>query len=362
MGGVVPLGYRVDNRKLLVDEAEADTVRLIFDRYRALRSLPALQRDLRERGIVTRIRHLVGGRTIGGVPLTNGPLVSMLRNRTYIGEINHRDQSYPGAQEPIVERAVFDAVQAILDGNRRGRRERWASSEALLLGKLFDDRGNRMTPSYAIKKGVRYRYYISSVLAQGRKDEAGSVARVAANEIERRVRDALSAGERRPANHTDSDLRDRIDRVVLSATEVTILLASRSEPCDPIRVAWTPPRSTRHHAVIPVAQPATSPLAHQRRSMKGEQRAKIVVAIAKARRWRDQIVSGDLTDLDALAVREGRGGRSIRMMLSLAFLAPDIVEAAVDGSLPPGLNLTDLTDLSMVWAEQRAALGLPPRS
>ena len=119
---------------------------------------------------------------VGGRALTNGPLNYLLRNRIYLGEINHRDKSYPGEHDAILDTGLFDAVQATLDENRRGARERHQRSKALLLGKLFDDRGNPMTPSYAIKKGVRYRYYVSCVLAQGRKEDAGTVKRVAATE------------------------------------------------------------------------------------------------------------------------------------------------------------------------------------
>src|SRR3954469_14795725 len=90
VGGIVLLGYEVRERKLVIREDEAATVRLIFERYLELGSLPALQRELRERGIVTRRRRLSLGRTIGGVPLTNGPLAHLLRNRVYLGELNHR--------------------------------------------------------------------------------------------------------------------------------------------------------------------------------------------------------------------------------------------------------------------------------
>jgi DNA invertase Pin-like site-specific DNA recombinase len=122
VGGVVPLGYEVRDKKLLVNEEEARTVRMIFERYLALGSLPALQRELRTQGIVTRKRTLSSGKVIGGVSLTNGPLAYMLRNRVYLGEINHRDQSYPGEHQPILDLALFDQVQARLDENLRGRR------------------------------------------------------------------------------------------------------------------------------------------------------------------------------------------------------------------------------------------------
>ena len=103
MGGVVPLGYRLEERKLHVDEEEAATVRLIFDLYRELGSVRALQRELRRRDIRTRVRTLATGKTIGGVHLTNGPLSYILRNRHYLGEINHHGRSWPGEHPAIID-------------------------------------------------------------------------------------------------------------------------------------------------------------------------------------------------------------------------------------------------------------------
>ncbi|MBV8471977.1 MAG: recombinase family protein, partial [Hyphomicrobiales bacterium] len=207
VGGVVSLGYEVRDKKLVVNEDEAKTVRLIYERYLALGSLPALQRELRAQGIVTRQRALSSGKVIGGAPLTNGPLAYMLRNRLYLGEINHRDQSYPGEHQPIIDAGLFEQVQAKLDDNLRARGLKNERSQALLLGKLYDDRGNRMTPSYAIKKGVRYRYYVSCVLAQGRKDEAGAVSRIAADAIESIV---LAAIAKLPATDARRAERDAL--------------------------------------------------------------------------------------------------------------------------------------------------------
>src|SRR3954447_17288194 len=127
VGGIVPLGYEVRERKLVIRDDEAATVRLIFERYLELGSLPALQGELRQRGIVTRRRRLSSGRTIGGVPLTNGPLAHVLRNRVYLGELNHHGASYPGEHAPIIARTVFEAVQEKLTANRNGTRARRAA-------------------------------------------------------------------------------------------------------------------------------------------------------------------------------------------------------------------------------------------
>jgi len=147
MGGVVPLGYRVEARKLVIDPQEAVLVRTIFERYLELGSVPALQRALRADGIVSRRRTLSSGRAIGGTPFTNGPLSYLLRNRMYLGEINHKGSAHPGEHSPIVPNELFAAVQAKLAGNQLGQRGPCHRSEALLLRKLFDDKGNRMTRS-----------------------------------------------------------------------------------------------------------------------------------------------------------------------------------------------------------------------
>ena len=184
-------GQTGNREKLLVDETEAATVRLIFQRYLDLGSLPALQRDLRERGLLTRSRLLALGRIIGGVPLSNGPLSHPLKNRMYLGEINHKGASYRSDHPAIVGIELFDAMQARLaqDLNRCDLRK--GRTGALLTGRIVDDRGNPMSPSHTTKKGVRYRYYVSTAVVQGRSHEAVAVKRLAAHEVETLIMAAL---------------------------------------------------------------------------------------------------------------------------------------------------------------------------
>jgi DNA invertase Pin-like site-specific DNA recombinase len=363
MGGVIPQGYAVENRKLVIVPQEAETVRLIFDRYRSLRSLPALHRDLRERGIVTRERTLATGRKIGGIPFMVGALVSLLRNRTYLGEINHRGKSYPGEHEAIVQQDVFDAVQEILEANRRGHREHWRKSNALLLGKIYDDRGNRMTPTYAMKHGVRYRYYVSAALAQGNKSGAGSVRRVAAQDIEERVVAALRAnGLLCHANANPREiLHVVVDRITIGPTEITIIIrddAGITQQPEPIRIPWTPPDHRRRRSMAAPTSGSPSSEPPSRSVIRAEARARLLIAIAAARKWLDELVQGDVRYLDEIAKREARSERSVRMIVSLAFLSPEIVSAAIRGTLPRGLGLSDMTDLPMDWSKQSKKLGL----
>ncbi len=362
VGGVVPMGYRVEDRKLLVEEAEATTVRLIFERYLVLGSLPALQRELRERGIITRQRAMASGGTRGGVALTNGPLDHMLRNRMYLGELNHRDCSYPGEHAPIIDPDLFDAVQARLTGNLHERRSARSHSDALLKGRLYDDRGNRMSPTYALKKGLRYRYYVSTMLVQGRKSEAGSVPRVPAAELESIVMEAIGAAL--PAGSEPVTAFERVahsvERVVIGKGAVEIHLgeeAAATSAANPIVVCWSPQPMRRKREVIgPSGQDGAA------RPIRAEARSKLLRGIAQGRSWLDEIMTGSVPDIETIAMRENISERSARMGLSLVFLAPDIVEAAADGSLPRGFGISRLTDMPISWAEQRAKLGLPIRS
>src|ERR1700745_2306280 len=177
VGCLVPLGYDTRDRKIVVVEEEAERVRTIFRRYLELGSLNLLMADLRERGIVTKVRSLKTGRTVGGIPFTRGPLAHFLRNRFYIGEVAFKGEVLPGEQPAILDRDLFDAVQAKLNDQRNNQTVTRGKSDALLIGRIYDDRGNRMTPSHARKGGTKYRYYLSSPLLHGQPGRAGSVRR-----------------------------------------------------------------------------------------------------------------------------------------------------------------------------------------
>src|SRR6476646_2016531 len=147
--------------------------------------------DLRDQGIVTKVRTLKTGETVGGIPFTRGPLAHLLRNRFYIGEVAFKGEILPGEQPAIVDRGLFEAVQTKLTEQLTSHEESRTRSEALLLGRIYDDRRHRMTPSHVRKRGIKYRYYISSALLQGRPKQAGTVSRVPAKEVEDLVAQAV---------------------------------------------------------------------------------------------------------------------------------------------------------------------------
>jgi hypothetical protein len=188
MGGLPSLGYDVKNRRLVVNEEEARTVVHIFRRYVELQSVRALKEELYAAGIRSKRRLLADGTPFGSRKLSRGALYLMLQNRVYRGEIPHKGNAYPGEHPPIVDKVLWDKVQAILAENRVNRA---AASDAkqpsLLAGLIFDDTGERLTPSHAVKKGTRYRYYVSRSLITGIATDRSKGRRIPAGNLENLV-------------------------------------------------------------------------------------------------------------------------------------------------------------------------------
>ena len=231
VGGMAPLGYDTKDRRITVNKPEAETVRTIFRSYLKLGSLNLLMADLRKRGIVTKVRTLKTGETVGGIPFTRGPLAHLLRNRFYIGDVPFKGEILKGEQPAIVDRDLFEAVQAKLSEQVNGHKAARMKSEALLIGRIFDDRGNRMSPSHARKGGVKYRYYLSSALLQGMAGSAGSVRRVPAADIEALVIRSVREHLKPVAPIDDRSLIDtHVARVEVQPEQLVIHFARAKTP------------------------------------------------------------------------------------------------------------------------------------
>jgi DNA invertase Pin-like site-specific DNA recombinase len=362
VGGMAPLGYDTKDRKISINEAEADRVRTIFRSYLKLGSLNLLMTELRKRGIVTKVRTLKTGKTVGGIPFTRGSLAHLLRNRFYIGEVAFKGEVLAGEQPAIVDRNLFDSVQAKLNEQNNNHTTTRMKSEALLAGRIFDDRGNRMSPSHASKRGIKYRYYLSSALHQGLAAQAGSIARVPAADIEELVTKSVRA-HLKPAVPTDN--RDLINtyvaRVEVEPEQLIIQLAQaqkanrQSKRSDgALRVPWHKMPSTRRREIL---MPETASI-QGGRPIRSETRATLVASIARGRRWLDELITNLSATTESIAERERCSARKINMTISLAFLAPDLVKAAVEGRLPHGMGVVRLCDLPAEWSRQHQVLGL----
>ncbi len=227
VGGSIPLGYASIKKKLVVIPEEAETVRLIFRRYLELGSIRDLAEDLDRKGIRTRRQTLSSGKTRGGIRFGVGGLAQLLRNRFYIGEIVYKGTVHPGEQEPILDRELFDAVQATLAAGATARLMKVRASPSILTGLIFDDRGNRMTPTHTNKQGARYRYYVSHAVLQKRDREAKSVARISAPELETivvntlRTRSPLQSEDSNPL-HERELVKRTIEKIIVKPQSIDI--------------------------------------------------------------------------------------------------------------------------------------------
>ena len=407
MGGVPPLGYECRDHKLIVIPREAETVCHTFRRYAALSSVRLLQQELNTTGIRSKSWISTAGRSWGGKPLARGALYTMLKNPIYRGQIRHKDQHYPGEHEPIIDAPLWDEVQAKLAANavERTTREK-RLSPSLLAGLLYDGEGHRMTPSHAVKQGMRYRYYVSHPLIRKTRESAPEGIRIAASEIERvvlsgigelisspaRLAEALgsyveTAGEQRqllmrareiatrwpelPAAQLRAAIamlcrritvhRDRIDIEVSGKGLYEFLCGESAEAratagrSDHPLLLSIPTRLCRiGQGKRLVIDAALKP------GIVGKADPKLIKLLVRAYHLKEKLRASPVTRIAELAMQENLSPSYVALLLRLIFLAPDITRAILEGRQPAGFTaqkLVTYSGLPFAWSEQRKALG-----
>jgi DNA invertase Pin-like site-specific DNA recombinase len=335
-GGTVPLGYELKDRKLVINKGEVQTVRTIFKLYLQAGSLNKLIPELDKRKVVTKRRKTAVKKYQGGIPFTYGPLAYLLKNRIYLGQIHYGGKWYKGEHKPILDRATYDRVQDKLKANTIDRPKGQSANDAPLTGKLFDDRGNRMGPTFTRKNGIRYRFYFSTVL-RGRTHLAGSVKRVPAIEIEqlveRTVRKHLNLIHAPP-----SEILDGIDRVVITSNHIKIAMKP-AYGSRPIEIPWASTKGGVTTLIEPKEQRTPDP--------------KFVQAIVRAHAWLNELTTGRYDSIEALAKDVKSHPKIVRQQLRLAFLAPSITKAMLTGEDSTLTFMSSAHPLPLSWGKQR---------
>jgi site-specific DNA recombinase len=297
-------------------------------------------------------------------------LSHLLRNRFFIGEVKYRSEILPGQQPAIIDKDLFEAVQQKLSAQQSHKTLARQKSLHLLKELLYDDAGHLMTATHATKANVRYRYYVSrpSLHGEARTADLGSVSRVPAEDIEKAV---LSALRKHLADHNPEGVnrKDRseldydvlvslVSRIEVQRTQLVMSLRPADQSAEPaiLSVLWQKPPSKRSRKILLPAGATRDKIRPER----AERRARLVAAIARGRKWLDEITVGAVKDSENLAKRERCTLRQINLTLSLAFLAPSLVKAAVEGRLPRGVNIERLRDPDPNWTTQFQDLGLNP--
>ncbi|MBS0251222.1 MAG: recombinase family protein [Proteobacteria bacterium] len=400
MGGNVPLGYDIQDRKLIVNKSEADTIRLIFQRYAELGSVTLLRKELARQGIVSKRREGAGGRLSGGQKLSRGALYLMLQNRIYCAEIKHKGNVYPGQHEAIVDPDLWQVVQDKLATNRQERALGVsAESPSLLAGLIVDAEGRRLTPTHANKRGKRYRYYISTSLLDGKRRAGQGTFRLPAGEIEGLVLDRLRAFLASRSGSAEAmapiDLSaDALEAVLhhasqlaarwqtLPSTEVMKFVRSSVErvsvAVDRIEVSLDCLKLLNALGGGPVsiddnfAPIVLSIAANLRRAGKGKRLviagnahreidANLIALLKQAFATRAAFLTGTDDSLSAMTQRLGMGHGQLVALVRLSYLAPDLIRDCIEGRHPVELTPTRLLklgkDLPHDWSVQRTHLG-----
>ena len=397
MGGAIPLGYDVEDKALVVSPTEATAIRTIFAEYLVLGSVRQLRARLDALGIVSKQRTNRFGRVSGGTTFSRGALYNILRNPIYIGKVRHKEELHEGLHEAIIDDATWKLVQTQLadHGGKKIRSTRRPATR-LLDGVLFDAKGRAMRTTYASKsihtdgttRTKRYWYYTTAVSVSENKTE---IERLPADEIERVVMNAL--------NERLADMRwlaDQINGQVRETTAVCILrtIEQRVVEDDMTNVdaqsqdflsiidridthkdrlvvslnlaAITEPEAA--HTPIP----ATFQIPFQKRQNgcakpiiiaadnAPQQDPDLIALVADARRWASELLEGRASSIQQITEREGLRSGSVSRILPLAWLAPDISTAILEGRQPPHLTaktLRALPELPMDWSEQQRILG-----
>jgi site-specific DNA recombinase len=391
MGGVVPMGYDLEDRHLLVNPEEAKRVREIYEAYLAQGCVSNLQIYLERKGIRSKKRLSKTGNVSGDNAFSRGALYLMLQNRVYLGEITHKGTPYPGQHPTIIDQSLWDLVQRQLKDNVLGERTRRRSTSASLLRGFYM---TRMTPSHARKAGRRYRYYISRAIIKSGTNKASGPVRLPADEIEELVLSQLSGLSRsaprildllRPYSPSMAEMQhmgtvakeylvseDRVrnalrlivNRIVVRQSKVEMQLSKSA-----LAKLFLPAQSPLLAVEIgeSIVLEATAQLKRYggvvRLVLGDTDQSKplhmqsLVRAIARANEWVEKILKGEVSNQRDLARQTGFDERYISRIIPLAFLAPDLTEAILDGRQTPELTLEKcVADVPLEWTRQRQTI------
>ena len=376
MGGLAPLGYDANGRSLVINERDAETIRMIFRLYNEVDSVHRLKLELDRRGIVTRKRMSSTGRSSGGLPMSVGNLYEMLINPIYIGQIRHKGEVFPGLHPAILDQALWDETQARLQTNRIGNKQRRLSRErAGLSGKIFDEAGARLVPTHAQKQGRRYRYYTSYFLIRRDPADDRKGWRLPAAEFEALVEQEITSFLKDQAalaavwhenglplsslHHAIafgrkamiSDIADILDRVELSASGLKLMLTIPQSGATAISVI--------HNRQITVRRRGQE----MRIALEPESRKLdpvLLSAVSRGRKWFAQLATGESANMVQIADQNAISPGRVNQLVRLAFLSPRIMQAIIDGCQPADLTtktFSRIAEFPIDWAEQESLLG-----
>lgn len=393
MGGTAPLGYIGDKRSLVIDPPNAEFVRAIYQRYIELGSLRRLKAELDRNGQTMPIRQRQSGKTYGGCAFGRANLHRMLSNPVYIGKITHHNKIFDGTHEPIINIALWDAVQAKLHQTDRTTRP-VTPIDAILRGLLYDEHGNKLVPSYSQKQSKRFRYYVTEQLVTHSKSQAPNPVRLPAVELENLVIERLvmwltdAEAIMQSIGHDPSRLQDTLGQANKFALELQTNEKQRHELIHKIidRIVVGQEKLTFQIRPDSIAPGATKKMISYDTSVqlkrvgyamrfivsdpskKGSRnnRDELLIAhLCKSYQWRHRLTTGQASSMREIAAQENVDASHVTRTVSRSFLSPDIIRSILLGTQPAHFNLKFLKQyrsLPLDWSAQRQLFGFETAS
>jgi len=373
MGGPVPLGYELGDRKLVVNAREAETVRHLFRRYAELQSVPQLVDELAAQGYRTKIRPYKDGRKIGGVPFRTGALSQLLKNPIYTGKVRHKDAIYDGEHDAIINQALFDEVQSIFASNRSDNAlGKKSTNPSLLAGLITDPDGRPMTPTHACKGSKRFRYYVTRLEPGDDKNQAW---RLPSGEIETLVTDTLAGAivNAAPASGeatiiqdqmaANGDIANRLQnaaihekrkilldhKVMIQIREEQVIVGFKSQGEMEQSEVRIDAKLAKQGSELKFTIPPTNV------NIKPAPNATLQKLVAQAFAAQELLLTGKPNPALSEYSR-----RYLGQLVRISSLAPDIIAAIMDGTQPvdlTGRKLTRANAIPLDWPSQRKMFG-----
>lgn len=373
MGGRVPIGYLRVDKKLKIDTIKSCTVKTIFEKYIEFKSVGKLKEYLENTNIKSK----------SGLPFSKGNLYKILSNKIYISLITHKNNTYNGEHKPIIDFETFEKVQNLLQENRIDNKcSTKSASNSLLAGKIYDDKNNRMSPSHSNTKNKRYRYYVSQALIKAQKDEAGSVTKIPAGEIEKFVIETIkeflldstkmqkyienfSVIKQKSIIKTVRDIKDfsnpRLIRAILNkviitkeSVEITLCEKALLRTLENLILETEPPEESKSETETPItilkkvkitrtSQSGNVLIIDSGNKPEPTPNPYLINAIVKSHYWNKLLIDGKVKSVKEIQELEGLTDNTyIKDILKLKFISPNLTEQIFNGTQPNDLSVQKL--------------------
>lgn len=388
MSGVAPTGYELIDKKLTIEKFQAEKVKLIFSKYLESKSVPKLKLYLEENNIKSK----------AGKIFTKGALYHILQNRTYAGDIAHKEKTYAGQHEAIIEKDIFEKVQQLLSQNRISQKcSTGSNNSSLLAGKIFDDKGNYMSPSHSNTRNRKYRYYVSQAIIQSRKNEAGSISKIPAGEIETFIQNEIRtflaetktiqkyienqeiSKQKELLSIINNDkinnifIRAILSKIILYKEKIEIILCKEQliKVLESIAYNISFPEELKEETKTPIIINKTIRLSQTSNNgstliisdLKNPEiniNQQLIKALAKSHYWNNLLLTEKVKNITAIQKRENFSSLTyVKNILNLRFIAPDIVDGILAGTQPKDLTIGKLFEIKTLdWQEQKKLINV----